>query len=146
MIMEHETSSHQIDTNIIIDLNDSFAINDLIQKASDKLYLSHIEVIEDLLRVLCFIPTSQIYIIKDCDALEHLYLLTYKTKTSFKDVLNSIKLETYEKKWITVWNLFDSDFNTYFKKRGISFHTPVLMTLITHCPMDLLLLLNALQE
>jgi hypothetical protein len=93
-----EASPHQIDTTITIDLNDSFAINNLIQKGSDKLYLSDIAVIEDLLRVVCFIPTSQIYIIKDYDTIEHRNFLAYKIKTSFKDVLNSIKLEKDEKK------------------------------------------------
>jgi hypothetical protein len=48
-------------------------------------------VVNDLLRVVYFIPTSQIYIIKDYDAIERHYTLSYKTKTSFKDVLKFLK-------------------------------------------------------
>jgi hypothetical protein len=90
--MEPETSPQLIDTNITIDLNDPFTINNLIQKGSDKLYISDELVIEDLLRVVCFIPLSQVYINKDYDTIDHQFILTYKTRASFKDVLNSVKL------------------------------------------------------
>jgi phage/plasmid-associated DNA primase len=106
-----------------IDLQEQFDINDIIEKASNKKYEKDSEVIEDLLKVTCFVPTSQIYVVKDYNAIQKHYRLTYKTKAVFKDILNTIKLRKEEKKWITAWTLFDSEYNSYFKKKGISFYS-----------------------
>jgi hypothetical protein len=107
----------------VINLLEDFNINDIIEKASNKKYESDIEVIEDLLKVFCFIPTSQVYEVKDYGTIQKHYKFSYKMKLSFKDILNSIKIRKEEKKWIAAWTLFDTQWNSYFKKKGISFYS-----------------------
>jgi hypothetical protein len=72
----------------VIDLHEDFDINDIIEKAGDNRSRAEKEVIEDLLRVICFIPTSQIYVVKDYDVIQKHYKFSYKTKAVFKDILN----------------------------------------------------------
>jgi hypothetical protein len=107
----------------VIDLHEKFDVNDIIEKAGDNQYRAEKDVIEDLLKVICFILTSQIYVEKDYDAIQKHYKFSDKTKSAFKDILNSIKLWKDEKKWITAWTLFDTEWNSYFKKKGISFYS-----------------------
>jgi hypothetical protein len=107
----------------VIKLHEDLNINDIIEKASNKKYESDIEVIEDLLKVICFIPTSQVYEVKDYDTMQRHYKFSYKMQSSFKDILNSIKIRKEEKKWITAWTLFDTEWKSYFKKMSISFYS-----------------------
>jgi hypothetical protein len=131
-----------------IDLLEDFSINDIIGKALDGEYSDDDNaLINDLLRVVAFIPVAQLYIVKDNNPINDSFHITYKSKKAFMNILEFIKVRkinhsklnelseecSYEvnssargicnvSKWITAWTLFDSEYASRFMKKGIKFY------------------------
>jgi hypothetical protein len=64
-----------------IDLMNPFSINDIITNASNNAYVDDDEaLITDLMKVVAFIPVSQIYVVKDYNTIQNCFKLELKNK------------------------------------------------------------------
>jgi predicted house-cleaning NTP pyrophosphatase (Maf/HAM1 superfamily) len=106
-----------------INLKTEIFINTLISKYTGQNNddVPDSDIVDDLLQCVAYIPTEQIYVVKNFDAINKRYVLKYVTKATLKDILSAIKIRKEGKKQITGWNIFDAH-NKQFQKSGIEFY------------------------
>ena len=106
-----------------IDLNDSFNLNNIREKAESKKYHSKKEVIEDLSKVIRYIDDgSESYVIKSFDTFTNTYQLKFANDAFISRSLRRINLWKSGNEQITVYSLFIEHLSKFCMK-GVKFNS-----------------------
>ena len=106
-----------------IDLNDTFNMNNIREKAESKKYHSKKEVIEDLSKVVRYIDDgSESYVIKSFDTFTNTYQLKFVNDAFISRSLRRINLWKSGNEQITVYSLFIEHLSKFCMK-GVKFNS-----------------------
>ena len=106
-----------------IDLNDSFDLKAMIEKADKREYKTCNEVLSDLSRIIRRVDSDTIYYLKkNYDPYANRYTIAYVNQQNMKDMLKSVKLWKEENKRLTAWDVMENNLSKLLVS-GVKFYT-----------------------